>query len=177
MLKFSAPKWYITCHSCSKFHPWKINLTVKNSFVFYWFMTCLLACISKSVLATYGGFCGSGSHLFLKMGIILCMRAFISETRIIQWEHYYFLKWALTLWESILKIRDHYVRAKCEKCERKGHSMSYLKMWVNVAATNSIKWCCMLGFCQWQIQMKRASGSHSLYHDRLFCTMLLTSHA
>ncbi len=30
-------------------------------------MTCLLACISKSVLATYGGFCGSGSH-------IVCLR-------------------------------------------------------------------------------------------------------
>ena len=63
MLKFSAPKWCITCHSCSMCHRWKINFTVKNSFVFYWLMRCLLACILKSVLATYGWFCGSGSQI------------------------------------------------------------------------------------------------------------------
>ena len=35
---------------------------LKISLFFNWFVTCLLACNSKSVLATYGWFCGSGSH-------------------------------------------------------------------------------------------------------------------
>ncbi len=34
-----------------------------SSFVFYWFVTCFLACIWKSVLMTYNRFTGSGSHL------------------------------------------------------------------------------------------------------------------
>ena len=45
------------------FYLWKVNLSLENFFVFYWFVTCLLAFISKSVLGTYGGFCGSGSHI------------------------------------------------------------------------------------------------------------------
>ena len=54
----------ITCHVCSKFHPWKINISLENPFVFYLFVTNLLACISKSVLATYGGFVGGGHILY-----------------------------------------------------------------------------------------------------------------
>ncbi len=41
----------------------KINISLENVSLFYWFVTCLLICISKSVLATYSRFCGSGSHI------------------------------------------------------------------------------------------------------------------
>ncbi len=41
----------------------KWTFSLENSFVFFWFVTCLLVCISKNVLATYSRFCGAGSHI------------------------------------------------------------------------------------------------------------------
>ncbi len=59
-------KWYFACriHSTWSFTHEKPIFILKIPCVFYCFVTCLLACISKSVLWTYGRFCGSGSHIY-----------------------------------------------------------------------------------------------------------------
>ncbi len=64
MLRFQALKWCITCYNCWIFCPPKINISLENFFVFYWFWTCLKAYISLRVLATLSGFRGSRSHIF-----------------------------------------------------------------------------------------------------------------
>ena len=64
MLKIQALKWYITCHNCQIFSPWKISIFPRTSFVFYWCVKCLLGSIFLSVLVTLSRFCGTG-HLWL----------------------------------------------------------------------------------------------------------------
>ena len=59
MLKTQALKWYITCHNCSIFSLWKLNIFLGSSFVSYGFVTSLFGCILLSVLATLSGFCGN----------------------------------------------------------------------------------------------------------------------
>ncbi len=80
----------ITCHIQSNLQPQKVNISLENSFVFYWLLICLLAYISKSILAIYGGFWWSGSHLYSEKELYL----------------YYVLIWHLHMWQSILSISE-----------------------------------------------------------------------
>ena len=63
MLQIQYFKWYITCHSCLTPFIWKINISLRISFVFYWFVNYLLGCIFLSILATLFGFCGNRSQI------------------------------------------------------------------------------------------------------------------
>ena len=64
MLKIQASKWYITCHICSIFSPWKIDISLIISFVFYWFVKRLLPGSNfLSVLATLSSFRGNRSQI------------------------------------------------------------------------------------------------------------------